>query len=400
MNTSRPSKSEPQSGFHVREVRTISTDCSYHGWPTVARLETGELLVVVSAGRERHVCPFGQVHLLRSSDNGQSWTGPEILANGPLDDRDAGILQTRRGTLLVNWFTSIAWLDGLSRAEAKGGEALRAYGGDGYLARCRKIRALLTDDVIKRELGVWMLRSTDGGNHWEEKYWVAAGAGSPHGPTELVDGNLLFIGNWRDCPVAARADKPITTLGARLSRDEGLTWELIGTIPERPGDTPGAYHEPHAVQLPDGRILVHIRNHNEQDGGHILQCESTDGGRTFSVPHDTGLVGLPAHLLLLRDGRLLSTYGYRHPPFGNRAAVSADGGRTWSAPMVLDEKPVDRDLGYPSTVELADGSLVSVWYEQLPGETLASVQAAHWALGVKRSALSVIPSSCSSCSSW
>ena len=68
--------------------------------------------------------------------------------------------------------------------------------------------------------------------------------------------------------------------------------------------------------------------------------------------------------------------------------------------MVLDEKPVARDLGYPSTVELADGSLVSVWHEQLPGETLASVQAAHWALGVKRSALSVIPSSCSSCSSW
>ena len=45
---------------------------------------------------------------------------------------------------------------------------------------------------------------------------------------------------------------------------------------------------------------------------------------------------------------------------------------------------VARDLGYPSTVELADGSLVSVWYEHLPGETLASVQAAHWALSVQR----------------
>ena len=372
------SGSEPQPGFQVRDVRTISTHRSYHGWPTVARLETGELLVVVSAGRERHVCPFGQVHLLRSSDDGRSWTGPEILANGPLDDRDAGILQTRRGTLLVNWFTSIAWLESLNWTECHDHEALRNHGEDGYFARCRKIRALLTDDVIQRELGVWMVRSTDGGRHWEEKYWVAAGSGTPHGPIELADGNLLFVGNWRDCPVAARADKPITTLGARLSRDEGRTWELIGTIPERPCDNPGAYHEPHAVQLPDGRIIVHIRNHNEQDGGHILQCESADGGRTFSVPRDTGLVGLPAHLLLLRDGRLLTTYGYRHPPFGNRAAVSSDGGRIWSAPMVLDEKPEPRDLGYPSTVELADGSLVSVWYEQLPGETLASVQAARW----------------------
>ncbi len=113
------------SGYKVHEVKTISTHRSYHGWPTVARLDTGELLVVVSAGREHHVCPFGQVHLLRSSDNGQSWTGPEILANGPLDDRDAGILQTRGGTVLVNWFTSIAWRDWLVRAEAEGGEALR-----------------------------------------------------------------------------------------------------------------------------------------------------------------------------------------------------------------------------------------------------------------------------------
>ncbi len=368
------------SGYRVHEVKTISTHRSYHGWPTVARLDTGELLVVVSAGREHHVCPFGQVHLLRSSDNGQSWTGPEILANGPLDDRDAGILQTRGGTVLVNWFTSIAWRDWLVRAEAEGGEALRNYGDDGYVARCRKVRALLTEDVVARELGVWMLRSPDGGRIWEPKRWVAAGAGSPHGPTQLADGSLLFIGNWRDCPVAARAAEPITTLGARLSRDDGRTWELIGAIPERPCDVPGCYHEPHAVQLSDGRILVHIRNHNKQDSLHILQCESTDGGRTFSVPHDTGLIGLPAHLLVLRDGRLLSTFGYRYLPYGNRAAISSDGGRTWSEPMVIDEKPVARDIGYPSTVELADGSLFSVWYEHLPGKAQASVQAAHWSL--------------------
>ena len=368
------------SECQVHEVKTISSHHSYHGWPTVARQADGELLVVVSAGREKHVCPFGQVHLIRSSDTGKSWSGPTILANGPLDDRDGGILKTSGETVLVNWFTSVGALNALERAEADGAEALQNFGDDGYVSRCRKVRAMLCDDVIQRELGVWMLRSTDGGQTWEEKRKLAEGAGSPHGPTELADGSLLFVGNWRDCPAAASATQPITTLGARLSKDDGRTWELIGTIPERPGDVPGSYHEPHAVQLADGRVIVHIRNHNEQDRGHILQSESTDGGKTFSVPRDSGLVGLPAHLLVLRDGRLLTTYGYRHLPYGNRAAISADGGRTWSAPIILDEKPAARDIGYPSSVELADGSILSVWYERLPNDTLASVQAARWSL--------------------
>lgn len=368
-------------GYQVHEVKTISTNQTYHGWPTVARLASSELLVMVSAGREGHVCPFGQVHLIRSADNGATWTGPEILANGPLDDRDAGILQTRGGTVLVNWFTSTAAMYVLQHAETKGGEALRSLGSDGFIARCRKVRAALTPAVVRRELGVWMRRSDDGGRTWSEKYKVARGAGAPHGPMELSDGRLLFIGNWNARAMSgSEQDDARPLLGVRLSKDGGRTWRLIGEIPQRPGDAPGTYHEPHAVQTPSGRIVVHIRNHSQQDGGHVLQSESDDGGRTFSVPHTIGLVGLPAHLLVLRDGRLLSTFGYRVDPYGNRASLSEDGGRTWGEPMILDEKPVVRDLGYPSTVELADGSLLSVWYERLPGSAYATVQAARWSL--------------------
>lgn len=367
--------------YQVHETKTISTHQSCHGWPTIVRLASGELLVVVSAGRERHVCPFGQVHLLRSVDDGATWTGPDILANGPLDDRDAGIIQIRDGTILVNWFTSVAALHCLKQAEAAGEEALRRLGDDGYIARCRKVRAALAPSVIRRELGVWMRRSTDGGQTWSGKYRVARGAGAPHGPVELSDGRLLFIGNWnRRAMSYAAQDEARPLLGVRQSKDGGKTWRLIGEIPQRPGDPPGTYHEPHAVQLPDGRIVVHIRNHSRQDEGHVLQSESDDGGRTFSVPHTTGLVGLPAHLLVLRDGRLLSTYGYRIPPYANRASISEDGGRTWGAPMVLDEKPANRDLGYPSTVQLSDDSLLSVWYEHLPGRPFATVQAARWSL--------------------
>lgn len=367
----------------VHEVKTISRHASYHGWPTVARLDRGELLVVVSAGREKHVCPFGQVHLFRSGDDGATWSRPEVLANGPLDDRDAGIWQTSRGTVLVNWFTSVAWLRRLEQVEAGADDPKTAAlaAEEGFLARCAKVRALLSDAVVTRELGTWMRRSTDRGRTWSAKY--CCGAGSPHGPTELADGRLVFVGNLkRDAVDILRARSPYApVLGATVSADDGLSWRRAGEIPQRPGDETGTYHEPHAVQAPDGRLVVHIRNHSEQDKGFILQSESTDGGETFSVPRNTGLQGLPAHLLRLRDGRLLSTFGYRIQPSGNRAAVSEDGGRTWGQPLVLDEKPVGRDLGYPSTVELGDGSLLSVWYEKLPADTLAVVRAARWSLG-------------------
>ena len=79
----------------------------YHGWPTLARRADGQLLLVCSGGREAHVCPFGRVELMRSDDDGQSWTWPRVLMDGAIDDRDAGVLETDQGTILVTTFTSL-----------------------------------------------------------------------------------------------------------------------------------------------------------------------------------------------------------------------------------------------------------------------------------------------------
>ena len=43
----------------------------------------------------------------------------------------------------------------------------------------------------------------------------------------------------------------------------------------------------------------------------------------------TGIWGYPAHLIKLRDGRILSTCGSRREPGDVRAVVSSDGGMTW-----------------------------------------------------------------------
>src|SRR5947208_17160152 len=61
----------------------------YHGSPTLAQRKNGELLVAYSGGREAHVCPFGRVELIRSSDGGHTWSWPDVIVDTPTDDTDA-----------------------------------------------------------------------------------------------------------------------------------------------------------------------------------------------------------------------------------------------------------------------------------------------------------------------
>ena len=98
------------TSIQIEDVWAIEIpNSNYLGWPTMTKTADGELLVVYSGGRQHHVCPFGQVLMISSRDEGRSWTWPRVLVDSMLEDRDAGILQTRKNTLIVNWFTTLAW---------------------------------------------------------------------------------------------------------------------------------------------------------------------------------------------------------------------------------------------------------------------------------------------------
>jgi len=341
----------------------------YHGWPTLARRRNGQLLVVCSGGREQHVCPFGRVELMVSSDNGQTWGWPQVLLDSAIDDRDAGVLETARGTILVTTFTSLAYEPTLEKAQKKKAGEAGAWPAE-QLSAWQAAHQRLTADQRRAELGEWMVRSTDGGVTWSARYPTLVN--SPHGPTQLADGRLLYAGKelWTQAQ----------RVGVGESLDDGRTWRWLAEIPARPGDDPKQYHELHAVEVGDSRIVVHIRNHNKPNAGETLQTESADGGKTWSVPHPIGVWGLPSFLLRLRSGKLLMTYGHRRPPFGNQARLSEDHGRTWSEPLIISGDGAGGDLGYPSTVELEDGSLLTVWYEKLNSSPRAVLRQARWRL--------------------
>ena len=360
---------------HVLETKTITpAEEPYAGWSTVARRANGELWVTWSGGRDGHVCPMGQVRAMTSRDDGATWTYPRVLLDSPTDDRDSGVLETAKGTLLVTTFTSLAYEDHLAKSVmympvAGKSSAMRPMPPE-VVARWQATQKRLTADERQAELGEWALRSTDGGLNFSAR--IATIVNSPHGPLQLKDGRILYIG------------KELWTknqrIGAVESKDDGLSWNWLSEIPGRPGDdVERDYHELHAVESDDGRIVAQIRHQGKVDKNWTLQTESTDGGKTWTIPRAITF-GIPSQLLKLRDGRLLMTYGHRRLPFGNQARLSTDHGRTWSEPMIVSGDGTVSDLGYPSTVELADGTLLTVWYENMKGLDRAVLRQAKWQL--------------------
>ena len=358
---------EAAPAAEILETKVISQQPEfYHGWPTLTRRKNGELWVVWSGGRAGHICPFGQVCAMTSKDDGITWTRARVLHDGPLDDRDSGVVETVKGTLLVTTFTSLAYEPSLAKAAQLGTWPAEK------LALWQATRDFLTPAQRQAGLGEWVLRSTDGGSTWSAP--LPTVVNSPHGPIQLQDGRLLYAGKklWSDR----------NRIGICESRDDGLTWQWLADIPARLGDAAGpSYHELHAVEATDGTLIAHIRSENAgPHHGETLQSESSDGGRTWTQSHSIGVWGLPSHLMRLGDGRLLMTYGHRRPPFGNQARLSTDHGKSWSAPIRLSDDGNSGDIGYPSTIQLPNRTLLTVWYESMKSPTPAVLRQARWQL--------------------
>ncbi len=86
----------------------------------------------------------------------------------------------------------------------------------------------------------------------------------------------------------------------------------------------------------------------------------------------------PPALIRLRDGRLCLTYGYRAAPFGIRARLSEDGGKSWGEVIHLRDDGGCSDLGYPRTIQRSDGTLVTTYYFNEHPTTERYIAATLW----------------------
>jgi hypothetical protein len=145
--------------------------------------------------------------------------------------------------------------------------------------------------------------------------------------------------------------------------DGGKTWKLVSWIGPEPT---GFSIMPSSVRLSPTEILTAIRRKEGRE--HWIDgWLSQDDGQTWRLinrPAEStgGSVGNPPSMVKLKDGRIAVTYGYRSAPYGIRARISGDEGRTWGKEIVLRDDAGCWDLGYPRTVQRADGKLVTVYY--------------------------------------
>lgn len=318
----------------------------YFGWPTAARLQNGKIAVVASGFRLRHVCPFGKTVISYSEDEGKTYTAPAPIIDTVLDDRDGGIAAYGEQSVIVTSFNNTTAFQ-------------RSYATDeGYsLAYLNSI----TPEEEKEALGVTFRISHDGGVTFGEIH--KSPVSSPHGPLPLPDGTLLWVGRVFS-PTDARVEG-VDCIQAHRILEDGRT-EYVGEIENITVDGEELLScEPHTILLRDGRILAHIRAQYANKKGifTIYQFESADGGKTWSKPKQIleDNEGAPPHLFRHSSGLLLCTYGHRKEPYGIRVMFSRDEGQTWDTGYELFEG-FSPDLGYPSTVELNDGSLLTVFY--------------------------------------
>jgi len=214
--------------------------------------------------------------------------------------------------------------------------------------------------------GIWLRRSSDGGNTWEEQPiheqlpFMAYLASSDY-PMLLDDGTLLHwaYGIRKSYETTSAAGGRRSAYGLR-STDAGHTWEMTQMANGDNSPSDQGFTEIFPLYLGGGRVFAMLRT---ALGTNAFCTYSTDSGATWAPPRQTPVRGKHPFVKRLHDGTIICTYQRRFaPPFGVRARFTSDLGQTWSDEVIIrDDIPVSDGLHNPITVELSDGTLFTLF---------------------------------------
>ncbi len=273
-----------------------------------------------------------------SSDNGYTWSEPELLFEYPPGEG--------------GWGGGVCLLDR--------DEVIHLFGLHFFYWDSKKYEGKCL---------AYHVMSADGGKTWTAPQYCDIGheyTGDTQSAIQLRSGRILL-------PLDYIAVEGQWMWGGTvsLSDDGGRTWRAA----QRPAFAGQNVEEPNCIELRDGRIWMLTKDGDE----HMCESYSSDGGETWSDPQPSRFVGRGAasHFLRLRDGRLVLMWSNCLEPKGSidpypghcrsalAAAISDDDGKTWHGyrEIIRTSGPLGPRgwVVHPWMIETADGVIYAIW---------------------------------------
>ena len=312
---------------------------NYCAWPNLTILPDGSVGAMIF-NRPSHGGTEGDIELWVSPDGRAPWTKRStVSAHAP-------------GTVRMN----------LAGGSGKDGALVALVGG----WRLTDLRPIRTDNLLLPTVS----RSFDGGHTWERSDTFApaadhTGTWVPFGNVRVGQDGALYVPVYDARMSSADRESRRSSSYVFRSEDNGHHWSDARVI------APDSFGETDIVQTPEGDWLAACRTMADYarpglptSAAAVTLYRAGPDARDWHESVPLSVPGQhPGNLLVLQDRRILFTCGSRIPGYhGVFTKVSEDGGRTWSFLGSLITAVSLGDCGYPSTVQLADGTLVTAYY--------------------------------------
>lgn len=307
----------------------------YQAFPDACRLNTGEIVAVFYTGKG-HVTnnsaaypKAGRICMVRSADEGKTWSIPETIYDDVNDNRDPHIAQLSDGTLICSFFSLVFEKD---------------------------------DPKKWKGSNPSVIRSLDNGKTWDKQATVLA-TNTPHWfcsaqVREMPDESCVLPVYHQD----SENGNYKAWGGVIRSTDKGKTWDKEVAIGEAANLFLPA--ETDVVLLKKKKLFAALRG-DIATKVNMHYATSLDYGKTWTTVKDIGFQGHAPSFTRLRSGEILLSYraftnDHEAKTGYTGLRVSRNEGKSWEGPYLIDKKWG----AYPATVELKDGTILIIYYEE------------------------------------